>query len=112
MRSPEASVRAYWQAVSAGQYEIAWGMLSANFRWTTHHNDFADYKQRYLDMALCDVAPNALETIMSAEDYALVYARVVYHKDSACAVSSLDLAFHLAPDPVRGLWLIDRVDLR
>jgi hypothetical protein len=111
LRSPEERLGDYWQAVSAGQYETAWNMLSSNFRWTTHTNDIADYIHGYRTMALCDATPSAITVMAKDTDHALVYATVTYRKDAECAISRLDLAFHFTPDRLSGFWLIDRVDL-
>jgi len=87
-------------------------MLSANLRWATHHNDSGNYIQGYRDLTLCDVGVDNATTVESADDYALVTAMVSYHKGDGCAVSSLNLTFHMIPALDQLYWRIDRVDLR
>ncbi len=96
-RSPEDSLRDYWRAVSEQRYADAWPMLSANFRWTTHNNDFDAYVHGYEEQGLCDVAPDNLATETQTDDYALITATMIYHKGADCAASPLGLIFHMAP---------------
>ncbi len=111
-RSPEDSLRDYWRAVSEQRYADAWPMLSANFRWTTHNNDFDAYVHGYEEQGLCDVAPDNLATETQTDDYALITATMIYHKGADCAASPLGLIFHMAPADDHAFWRIDRVELR
>jgi len=111
-RSPEESLRDYWRAVSEQRYADAWPMLSANFRWTTHGNDFDAYVHGYQEQGLCDVAPDDLATVTQTDDYALITATMIYRKGADCAVSPLGLIFHMAPTDDHAFWRIDRVELR
>ena len=110
--APEASLRAYWQAVSERRYADAWPMLSANFRWTTHANDFDAFVRGYAEQALCSVAPEQIAVLASAADYAQVDATMIYRTGAECAVSPLALRFLMAPAADQPRWLIDRVELR
>ncbi len=110
--APEASLRAYWQAVSERRYADAWPMLSANFRWTTHANNFDAYVQGYAEQGLCGVAPEGIATIATATDYAQLEATMIYRKGADCAASPLGLRFHMAPAADWPIWLIDRVELK
>jgi len=109
---PVSSLRAYWQAVSSQHYSDAWPMLSPNFRWTTHANDFDAYVQGYMDQGLCDVSPQEIVVVSNASDYARIDAMMLYHKGPACAASPLGLIFHMIPAADRPSWLIDRVELQ
>ncbi len=111
-RSPEDSLRDYWRAVSERRYADAWPMLSANFRWTTHNNDFDAYVHGYEEQGLCDVAPDDLAIVTQTDDYALITATMIYRKGADCAVSPLGLIFHMAPTDDHAFWRIDRVELR
>jgi len=111
-RSPEESLRDYWRAVSERRYADAWPMLSANFRWTTHNNDFDAYVQGYEEQGLCDVAPDDLATVTQTDDYALLTATMIYHKGTDCAASPLGLIFYMAPADDHTFWRIDRVELQ
>jgi hypothetical protein len=111
-RSPEESLRDYWRAVSEQRYADAWPMLSANFRWTTHNNDFEAYVHGYEEQGLCSVAPDDLATVTQTDDYALLTATMIYHKGADCAASPLGLIFHMAPADDHAFWRIDRVELR
>jgi hypothetical protein len=111
-RSPEESLRDYWRAVSEQRYADAWPMLSANFRWTTHNNDFDAYVHGYEEQGLCDVAPDDLAIVTQTDDYALLTATMIYHKGADCAASPLGLIFHMAPSDDHAFWRIDRVELR
>jgi len=87
-------------------------MLSANFRWTTHNNDFDAYVHGYEEQGLCDVAPDDLAIVTQTDDYALITATMIYRKGADCAVSPLGLIFHMAPTDDHAFWRIDRVELR
>lgn len=110
--APEASLRAYWQAVSERRYADAWPLLSANFRWTTHANDFEAYVRGYDEQGLCGVAPEQVAVVAGAAEYAQIEATMIYHKGADCVASPLALRFHMAPAADLPRWLIDRVELR
>lgn len=111
-RSAEDSLRDYWHAVSEQRYEDAWARLSANFRFTTHGNDFGDYVRGYQEQALGGVEPDEVATVTQSDDYVLITATMIYHKGADCAASSLGLSFHMAPADDQKFWRIDRVELR
>jgi hypothetical protein len=111
-RSPEDSLRDYWRAVSEQRYADAWPMLSANFRWTTHSNDFEAYVHGYEEQGLCSVAPDDLAIVTETDDYAQITATMIYRKGADCAASPLGLVFHMVPADGHAFWRIDRVDLR
>lgn len=108
--SPEEAVKAYWEAVSNGQYATAWAGLCASFKERKHSNSYTDYVQGYQGMKLCSVDTTDVRLVQQSDRDATVFAHLVYRTGSKCTISEHDFNFYLVRDLVRNTWLIDRVD--
>ena len=103
-------VRMYWSYVNEKNYAQSWKLLTEDFRGRVHASDFNDYKQGYVDMALCGVEARRVETdIGQGVEGMIVTSDVTYMTGAQCSEIEIELSLTLELEPASGLWEIDTV---
>ncbi|MCL5999000.1 MAG: LXG domain-containing protein [Chloroflexi bacterium] len=107
--SPEDSLIAYWEMVSAGNFPGAWVALTPGFQQRQHKGQYSDYLRGYQRMRLCSVKAENVRLLSMSNGTATVAAHIIYRAGSSCRVSEYDFNFELVYDAELDTWLLDQI---
>ncbi len=106
--SPIDFVTSYWQNVSDGRFENAWGQLSPGFRQVMHNDNFNNYLRGYQEMQLCRIVMSNVNLIHQDLYSAVVSAHLTYYTGAQCNSSEHNFEMWLVYDSSRNSWLFDK----
>lgn len=103
--SPEQVVIQYYHSISLGDYDIAWAMLTGNFKKTMGFQDYASYKtfwQQYKE-----VQTSSVRLIKQTNTTAVVRCELVYIFLTGTKSKQFTMDFYLVTNPLLPGWLIE-----